>query len=199
MFKYAKEQKSKLGKIINFSFLPVLTCVQDCKYCYAKKIVRIYKNSFKRFNENSIHILKTGNFPDLPKSKNKLVRFLVSGDFALKGNSTIGIYAFIDLVHRYPDYKFFGFTKTWTKKEFLKPLNVLNSYKNVNLFLSIDSQTGFNYPKNFNLAITSLEDINRFKGKRFFTCNHSKTKINCDTCLVCIPKRNNFNLLLPIH
>ena len=161
MFTYSK-QNSKLGKITNFSFSPVKTCVQDCDYCYAKKSFRQYKNVKNCWNNNSNYILKHNFFPDIPT------------------------------------------TKTWIKSNYLESLHELNNLHNVNLFLSVDKQTKYNFPKGFNIAITSLEsEINysnykkHFKDMIFKTCKHATDKINCDTCLLCV--NHKINMLFPIH
>jgi len=202
MFTYSK-QNSKLGKITNFSFSPVKTCVQDCNYCYAKKSFRQYKNVRNCWNNNSNYILKHNFFPDIPTNKinkNKIVRFLVAGDF----QKVIVLNSFIDFCKRYNDFKFFGFTKTWIKSNYLESLHELNNLHNVNLFLSVDKQTKYNFPKGFNIAITSLESqINysnykkHFKDMIFKTCKHATDKINCDTCLLCV--NHKINMLFPIH
>jgi len=193
-FRYSLQQEAKLGKIISFSFPPVLSCVQDCNYCYAKKAFRLYPTVKKAWVNNFNFVMKHGIFPPLPNVKNKVVRFLVSGDFNVRT-----LKAFLALVKNHPDYTFFGFTKSWKNKHAIKYLRVLNNFDNVYLRLSVDEQSGYNTPKGF---ILSGIDTNTTKQKlkNFITCQHTINKINCDTCKICFSEnRRAENIILPKH
>lgn len=73
---------------------------------------------------------------DLPEGT-KFVRWHVSGDF----DTTHYIHAWISFVQRYPDVKFWGYTRAWRVYNLIDAIEELRAQPNVQLFASMDGDS----------------------------------------------------------
>jgi hypothetical protein len=194
-YKFQDKQNSKLGKIAHFS-TNLSTCSQKCSYCYAKKAIRMYKNTRANYDNNTNVLKSSGILPDVPKNRD-IIRMYVAGDM-----STVKeIKAWINLASKKENRQkiFFGYTKAWINPELLPELEKLKSLNNVILRASMDKQTGYDIPKNWaGAGINNPETIKH--AKKLYVCKFEKNKIKCDSCRICFRKNlSHFSIFFNMH
>jgi len=203
----------KLGKIFNFS----LPCKDTCpgkttlceEICYVDGFHRSAREAYQRNYEASL--LSTFHAEVIAKlrrvrSRDKVFRIHVSGDFYTQ----VYIQKWILIARALPDWKFFGYTRSWRVPEFLPHLERLRSLPNVVLYASTDSpqeegQPGWLVAQLFEdnpsvlrckeeifndlikqrYNVQSREDIERIAEE------NELRSIKCDTCRWCIDGRGN--------
>mgnify|MGYP003152537166 CR=1 FL=1 len=178
-----KRGNKKLGKLIwDFSLPPVESCpdCEDCKLtCYAVRYYNQYKQSKKCYNDNfklCLNDLKTFKKLVLNQLKNNNihnVRIHASGDFY----NMEYLKAWIDIVKKCKNIKFFAYSKAFTNIPNLPAnLNIINS------FVTIDNVNYLNYG--------TYESIAKMRGKiKGIICPVTIGKnIDCSTCKYCITK-----------
>ena len=114
---------SKMGRVGNFSVLPVVTCNCDApctkgNTCYAKRMVARYKNVREAYQYNTEALLRDNRYNDLIKSADNFIaynefwlfRWNVSGDFATLDY----LMAACEVAKHNPDVKFLAFTKQYS-------------------------------------------------------------------------------------
>ncbi len=89
---------------------------------------------------------------------------------------------------------FFGYTKQWKNKKFIKALTMLKGLKNVVIRASVDDQIGYDIPETWSKCGV-LEDTP--KDKKHFIC---KCNVKCDECGFCFDKtKEDIEVYFPKH
>ena len=112
----------KLGKIPNFSKMPIKNCGPNAKYCkedcYAVKFVKMWKSVRQSWSVNGKELAKSGNYRILKEeingflSRNLNTRFFrihVSGDFENQRE----VLTWFEIARDNPDVKFLACTKAF--------------------------------------------------------------------------------------
>jgi len=171
---YGHDGNQKLGRQVSITSRQAgTTCPgasTECKtFCYAKKGMFLRFGLQKKYGESTINI---------PKKIRPMFRFNVSGDF----DTIESIDWAVDLVNKYPNTKFWAYTRSWNTplKDKLEELRAL---PNMQLFASVDA-TMPTPPKNWRIAY--VETDARFTGME---CLEQNGKMpDCQSCGYCFNK-----------
>jgi len=166
-------KNTKLGLIPSFS-LPTASCnkkyvkMQGChKYCYAKKIERLYPCALKKYQDNYKQSLKAGFVDKIShelKFLGDVIRIHVSGEFY----SQEYFNKWVTIIKRFPHKTFYAYTKNLDIDHSQKPKNLI-------LILSDDSFIWRDIHKDYD-KVTTLQPV-----KKAIKCPSS-----CSDCLKCI-------------
>jgi hypothetical protein len=136
-------RKSGNAKLIGgatFDLPPQLTCpgkTEVCEeYCYARHGRFKWENVTKKFWNNLLEYMETGELPDI-KGKPSFIRLHVSGDFF----STDYVDAVERFAKRYPDIPMFGYTRSWRVDALKDAVVALNDVDNITMWASADKDT----------------------------------------------------------
>jgi hypothetical protein len=142
---YISRGNEKLGEIANIS-LSLDSCKEKetytCDYCYIKSTYHS-KFVYHIWHKNYLfYILEPDEFFESFEKKLNAIspgvfRYFVSGDFP----DTYFIERVYDISRKFSDTKFFVYTRSWQKDEYLFHLKELNKLNNFTVFASLDRST----------------------------------------------------------
>ena len=183
---------AKIGRIPQLSLPPVQSCpgASDwCKArCYAKRPYRQYAQTRARWDENYAAVQTGEPLPDLPAGTTEF-RFHVSGDFF----SAPYIRQWIAFVDRYPNVRFWGYTKSYRVSRLVRALTALRDRPNVQLFASVDESMP-EPPAGWRVAYIAPDP--RFTG---IACPEQAGKVpECASCGFCF-RRGTRNVAFTEH
>lgn len=176
----------KIGaNVVTYSKLAVNTCPgasEWCKqHCYAQRITGHVKDVY--VNNTCLGCLIPYELPE----GTKLVRIHVSGDF----DTASYIQAWIDLVKRYPQVRFWGYTRSWRIPELRPHLEELKKQPNVHLFASTDESITEPIPVGWRVAWIQGDPRIKTHGLYPFTCaEETGEKPDCVRCGYCFTDKS---------
>lgn len=124
---------------------------EECQaICYASRPVAERGLVFSMWTRNSM----SEDVPQELPPDAKIVRIHVSGDFT----SLRYIAGWYDLISKYPNVRFFGYTRSWRVPELRVALEELRTLPNVQLFASMDKSTQEEPPAGWRAAWINDDD-----------------------------------------
>lgn len=173
---------SKLGKgIKSFSLPPQESCpgsTEACRaICYVSKSYRIYPSVRKIYARNLSLTLE--QIEAIRPKAGSIVRIHVSGDF----HSPEYILAWRKVAMLNPDVRFYAYTRSWRIARLLPALEALRSRPNVQIFASIDQDTGIP-PKGWRYAM--MGQLNGHNAPGSVLCPEQSGRFEtCTECGIC--------------
>lgn len=208
---------SKLGKIYNWSIPAIKTCPGRSKLCEALCYAAegfFLMPSVKNVYAKNWRTARTKSFADrmiaeIHKKKCDIVRIHVAGDFF----DATYIRKWAKIIKACPETRFYAYTRSWRVKRLTKALKELAALENLQLWWSVDKETGRgpNHPriKQAYLA-TDDTDVPAFPVDLVFrekvetvmkkvdgvqVCPYETglkiEKITCQTCKICFKNANS--------
>lgn len=201
---------TKLGKIPNWNLQAIKTCPGRSKLCeslcYADSGFFRMDNVQKSYIENRRLTRLVGwvknMIAEITKKKHKIVRIHSSGDFV----DLEYIHKWIEIAKGCPKTVFYCYTRSWRRPELLTSVVELGSLPNVELWFSVDRETGQgpSYPgiKQAYLAVDDT-DVPQFPVDLIFrntvktvqkklngvqVCPYEtgiKANVTCEKCKIC--------------
>jgi hypothetical protein len=169
--------------------------------CYAKRVRGPVRDVWEL---NSL----TEELPDTLPPGAKIIRIHVSGDFSTQEYICNWVY----LVRRYPDVRFFGYTRSWRVDDLYGWLLVLRNEPNVQLFASVDKsmqwpdkmpdagwrRAWLEDDPRINAVLAKGHNMVAEDGTPALVCpEETGRKPNCQACRYCIDgKRNDVVFLI---
>lgn len=175
-------QNKKLGRISSFS-LPLTSCYKEqskhcSKYCYAKKMYRLYPAYREKMNYN-YKVAKSDDFVERMcyelKEASMFVRIHVSGDFF----SQEYLEKWYEIARRNPRHIFYCYTKAIFLDFWGRPNNLI-------IYLSDDRRVLDKHHNRFDGVATISFDKEPIEG--FTLCRHQVDGTNCAHCGMCMEK-----------
>ena len=195
----------KIGRVINVSLAPILTCGPACKhclhFCYDIKACLQYPNVLLARARNTALALydRQNYFDQIEKAiarrrTNFYFRWHVGGD--------IPDYNYFDnmarIAAKYPHFKFWTYTKqyrivnSWIKNNGPLPANLCVMFSQWKVKNSDGSITAVPFQNPYNLPVFTVRFAEEEKPANMFKCPG-----NCDICKAnntgCIGKQNTYN------
>ena len=198
----------KLGKMPNWSLPAGPSCpgasVECAAFCYAKKGQMRMVHARGIYHANWEEAEKPTFVEDMlaaiDKTKTKVFRIHVSGDFYSKGY----IWKWLQIIDAMKDVKFFAYTRSWDVPDLLPALERLRSLPNMELFASVDPSMG-DPPKYWRVAY--MEGDSRFRKGLSIAPNQTAgikcpeqagTMPDCGACGYCFRKKRG-NVEFKLH
>lgn len=197
MKNYLSAGNSKLGRgIKSFSRTPSkVNCVGQTtacsKVCYIEKALKMYPSVRRLYARNDALTPEQIESQDLGGVK--VVRMHVAADFHIPAYTL----AWRRLAKRFPQVRFYGYTRSWRIPNMLPSLLALKALPNVQLFASIDEETGL-APAGWQFAMMGQLAGHNAPGS--IQCPNQTGKVaDCTSCKLCFNPSFRGNLTFAIH
>ena len=175
---------TKIGwGVVTYSKVAVVACPGSTPFCreicYAQRIGGPVLDVYE------VNTAAGANVPDLPEDA-ELVRLHVSGDF----DSVEYIQRWTQIVAARQDVDFWAYTRSWAVTELLPHLEGLRALPNMQLFASVDQDTGLP-PDGWRIAWINGDARLEGTARKVLVCPEERKKVaNCEECgyCFCAPK-----------